>query len=319
MDYLHRYRVVKALGSGASGTVFMVQHCAPKEGDEAFYVLKQVILCHDVKNPGQYQYRLLSVMNEIQNLKIVNHAPEMRDHFVHMFGHQSGNVKIQQDEKGNFYFQQTPPEVLVIHILLKYYPDGDLFSQVEMESLTTRDKLNIYYQLMGIVHYLYHVVGMVHRDIKPENILVEKSASGFHVVLADFGGSQLRNAESSFAMGSDHYIDPEIVLGRNVTLGSELWSCHVLFYVLFVGDYPYKMKSVNGRWFPEQVKNIFYDYRFNPATKEICYYRKRLAIPADVPDHIRRYLREALHPHPKRRFSWEEVVEWIRLAAQIKC
>lgn len=137
----------------------------------------------------------------------------------------------------------------------------------------------IMYQLISGVAYL-HRQSIIHRDIKPENILINTHFSGaaektpsrenindicpdevdFDVRLADFGLAKLvleydvRNTPC----GTSFYIAPEILRGieeqgsrplctnSSVVKSIDVWSCGVVFYILFCGEPPFTSKALRS-------------------------------------------------------------------------
>ena len=78
----------------------------------------------------------------------------------------------------------------------------------------------------------------MHRDVKPCNILV--STSG-HVKLCDFGVSTLLvDSIAKTYVGTNAYMAPERVVGRDYTVYSDVWSFGLSLLELAIGEFPYQ-------------------------------------------------------------------------------
>lgn len=89
-----------------------------------------------------------------------------------------------------------------------------------------------------------HANGIVHRDIKPENILIDKNGN---VKLTDFGISKTMENDNfnreNVGIGSVYYISPEQASGGRIDLRSDLYSLGVVMYQLLCGRVPFDADS----------------------------------------------------------------------------
>jgi serine/threonine protein kinase/tetratricopeptide (TPR) repeat protein len=86
-----------------------------------------------------------------------------------------------------------------------------------------------------------HTSGIIHRDLKLENILLTSE----HVVkLMDFGLARLnegpRLTEAGTVMGTILYMAPELLMGEEASVQSDLYALGVMFYELASGHPPFK-------------------------------------------------------------------------------
>ena len=95
-----------------------------------------------------------------------------------------------------------------------------------------------------------HAIGIVHRDLKPENLFLHQREDGTTVVkLLDFGISKLLNASATSAGGMTHtgevmgtplYMSPEQCQNTHLVTGkSDIYSLGVLLYEMVSGDTPF--------------------------------------------------------------------------------
>lgn len=91
-----------------------------------------------------------------------------------------------------------------------------------------------------------HARGIVHRDLKPENILTTRD--GF-IKVADFGLARICGGtvvtRVGHLVGTPAYMAPEYLLGQEPDCRSDLYSLGVILYEMFTGKMPYQAETVN--------------------------------------------------------------------------
>ncbi|KAI9279065.1 kinase-like domain-containing protein [Sporodiniella umbellata] len=137
-------------------------------------------------------------------------------------------------------------EVEHFHLVMEYFPEGDLYGLIVNSKRLSEDHTRIVFsQLFSAINFL-HQAGVVHRDIKPENILMVSKAK-LQVKICDFGLATLhqnkRNLLQSYC-GSPSYVAPEIISLQGATergYGNEcdLWSLGVVLFVCLCGHPPF--------------------------------------------------------------------------------
>ncbi|MFN7923680.1 MAG: protein kinase [Bryobacteraceae bacterium] len=135
------------------------------------------------------------------------------------------------------------------YLVMEYVDGGipiDIFCDGRKLNVTQR--LGLFQTVCDAVQYAHRNL-IVHRDLKPANILVTADGA---VKLLDFGiakllasgdtGDQGRLTEDSAPMTPD-YASPEQVRGDAITTVSDVYALGVLLYRLVTGRAPYKLQQ----------------------------------------------------------------------------
>jgi serine/threonine protein kinase len=185
-----KYQVLKTLGEGFGGSVFLVE----KEGVKA--ALKQLHMRsdHACLTPTEI---LDNFKQEFSTLKKLNHPHILR---ILDFGY---------EPKEQFYYFTT-----------EYIEGQDIFDATRSLSYDQIEELFV--QTLRALSYL-HSQGIYHFDIKPQNILVGKNEQGTPFAkLIDFGLTALE--KKGILAGSPGYLSPEAILDEGRDGRSDSYS-----------------------------------------------------------------------------------------------
>jgi CheY-like chemotaxis protein/tRNA A-37 threonylcarbamoyl transferase component Bud32 len=163
-----------------------------------------------------------------------------------------------------------------------------------VEELIRKDKkippiiaLRIVLQVATALQSLEEDHHLVHRDIKPSNILVTPHGL---VKLVDFGIAKLSNHHLTtvgIILGTPYYLSPEQILGKEITIQSDIYSLGATFYHMITGEHPFQGSD---------VYNIIHQ-RLNKDPKDPRTYTK------DIPEVISNLILRMMDRKPNRRFD----------------
>ncbi|MBI3865900.1 MAG: serine/threonine protein kinase [Planctomycetia bacterium] len=146
------------------------------------------------------------------------------------------------------------PNILKYHELFvkkkQAYFTMDLFPAPSLKTQLFSDMRGVHMRLKRMVELVamalehIHEKGWLHRDLKPDNILMNKSAE---VRLIDFSlASKAAGALSkmlhrkSTVQGTRTYMAPEQILGKSLTVQTDIYNFGVTLFELLTGQPPFK-------------------------------------------------------------------------------
>ena len=135
----------------------------------------------------------------------------------------------------------------VLYLAFECVEGCDLAQRLEVDPpLTLREAIHFVRQAAEGLDYA-HRQGVVHRDIKPSNLLI--SAATGTIKVSDFGIAKLKDQTSDLTMtgsvvGSPHYLSPEQIRGDELDGRSDIFSLGVLFYEVLSRRRPFQGETL---------------------------------------------------------------------------
>jgi eukaryotic-like serine/threonine-protein kinase len=223
-----RYKVIKLLGEGGMGQVYLAEHSAI-EKRMALKVLRAEY-AHKGEIVTRFQQEAISASR-------IKH-PNVLDVFD--FG---------QLENGCFY------------LAMEFLEGNDLADELQRSRVLTPPRvLPIAMQICRALSAA-HAKGVVHRDMKPENIFLQRTGDGEEIVkIVDFGIAQLKPSNAEVAAQSTHrrltrtgmifgtpeYMAPEQASGKHADLRCDVYAVGIILFELFTGTVPFTGETFLG-------------------------------------------------------------------------
>lgn len=205
---LDRYQIVRKVGRGGYGAVYLVEDAAV--GEQVILKILNPQLSFD-ENARQRFVRELKLTRRITHPNIIR----LYD-FLDLGGAHA--------------------------VSMEYFPGEDLGQILAREvRLSWERGLRIMWQVCdGLA--VAHGIGIVHRDLKPANLLI---GDGDTLKILDFGlATPIQNPESRLTksgllIGTPEYMAPEQIAGEKVDARVDIYAIGIMLYEMFSGMKPY--------------------------------------------------------------------------------
>jgi hypothetical protein len=207
-----KYRILRTLGKGGCGTVFVAWHEALQK-EVALKVLSDV-------NPESTE--LMRFKQEANALTACHHPSIVK---IHAFG---------LTEDGRPYF------------VMDYIDGISLAAEIKKNGpLTPKRFALIFDQLLSALEHA-HDAGLIHRDIKPSNIMLTNHGGIEQATLIDFGLTRalerdVKLTATNKLIGTPHYMSPEQCTGSAaVDQRSDIYSLGCTMLEAATGKLPFE-------------------------------------------------------------------------------
>lgn len=202
----NRYEIVKRLGMGGMGSVYLAKDQILEGNQVALKVLHSE-LCRDNDLAKRF-------LREVQLMHSVNHPNVVRTYDV------------GRDNE-------------MIYFTMEFVSGTPLDEFAHVNSLDLKTIVQISMQICAALQAI-HSSEIIHRDLKPANILVLDDMS---IKLTDFGVARPKGSnltQHNEIIGSVEYMAPEVWLGKGMTPAIDFYSLGVIMYELVTGEVPFK-------------------------------------------------------------------------------
>jgi eukaryotic-like serine/threonine-protein kinase len=217
-----RYRIVKLLGQGGFGAVYLADHVSL----ERRFAIKA--LMQSLESDATFVQRF---EREAKLTSGLDHP-----HIVQV-------LDFGQDDRVGHYF------------VMEYMEGEDLSDRIErVKRIGSVEAVRIMRQVVDAFTYA-HGKGVIHRDVKSPNIfLVNSESRQDHVKVLDFGIARISEASeeagntrltrTGSVMGSPPYMAPEQALSEETDHRTDIYSLGIVLYEMVTGRLPFTATSV---------------------------------------------------------------------------
>jgi serine/threonine protein kinase len=227
-EYIAHYRILRRLGKGGMGEVFLGEDTKQHGRKVALKVLPRELT--------QSESRLRRFKQEARAILALNHPNILT---VFEIGEAAGS-----------------------HYIATEYIQGETLRQCLWRGPMKLDETLGAGIQVAMALEAAHAAGIVHRDIKPENIMLrqDKFVRDRFVKVLDFGIAKLTDRDSTNTdpeavtipisetnpgaiMGTTGYMSPEQAQGESIDERSDIFSLGVVLYEMVAGQPPFKGKT----------------------------------------------------------------------------
>lgn len=205
------YEVVKLLGEGAYGRVFL----AKRKSDGTVVALKAI--AREAISSDEFQREV----NALQVLSANGGHPHVCQlHDLHDDGHK-------------FYY-----------LSLELISGGELFEHLIRNGPYSEAQAAVFLRQFAEAMSFMHTNGVVHADLKPENLMLSSEQDeNAQLKVVDFGCAVIKSQQESSGgeiMGTTAYWSPEMLeKGTRPTEASDMWAIGCILYILVTGCHPF--------------------------------------------------------------------------------
>ena len=215
-----RYHVVKKLGEGGMGQVYLAEHV--KMGRRSAIKVMNPSMVHDPDAVARFN-------REAANASRINHP----------------NVCAIYD------FGETPDGL--IYLAMEFIEGEPLTDVLERDGALPLPRATAIFLQTAEALQAAHDLGIVHRDLKPDNIMLTgRKGGGDTVKVVDFGiakavgGDQAgqKVTKTGLVVGTPEFMSPEQLSGDPLDGRSDLYSLALVFFRTLTGGLPFQATSV---------------------------------------------------------------------------
>jgi serine/threonine-protein kinase len=215
-----RYHVVKKLGEGGMGQVYLAEHV--KMGRRSAIKVMNPSMVHDPDAVARFN-------REASNASRITHP----------------NVCAIYD------FGETPDGL--IYLAMEFIEGEPLTDLLEREGALPVPRAAAIFLQTADALQAAHDLGIVHRDLKPDNIMLSRRKGGGDTVkVVDFGiakavgGNEAgqKVTKTGLVVGTPEFMSPEQLSGDTLDGRSDLYSLALVFFRMLSGKLPFEATSV---------------------------------------------------------------------------
>jgi eukaryotic-like serine/threonine-protein kinase len=215
-----RYHVIKKLGEGGMGQVYLAEHV--KMGRRSAIKVMSPAMIHDPDAIARFN-------REASNASRITHP----------------NVCAVYD------FGETPDGL--IYLAMEFVEGVPLTDLIEQEGALPLARATAIFKQTADALQAAHDLGIVHRDLKPDNIMVARGRDGSDLVkVVDFGIAKAvggdetgqKVTKTGLVVGTPEFMSPEQLSGDKVDGRSDLYALALVYFRMLTGQLPFQADSV---------------------------------------------------------------------------
>ena len=277
------YQIIKELGEGAFGSVYLVQ----KENTNDLYALK------------------------VLNKEFLTKTEKTEEPIIER------NILVLCNHPSIIKLISTFQSKHKLYFVLEYAENKDLNNLLQkMQFLSNNTAQQIIAELVNVIEYLHIKMNISHNDLKPGNIMLDQN---YHIKLIDFSTAKIHgkifdksigkfinsdNFVSKEILGTIEYMSPEML---NHTIEdyrtNDIWALGVIIYIIYNGKNPFKGK--NDYLTSNNIKSGNFSFKDNNTPEEV----KDLINNIFVLDTHKRYNIEQIKKHNYfKDINWDNLL-----------
>ena len=239
-----RYRLLRVLGEGGMGIVYLAQQQEPVKREVALKVIK----------PGMDSKRVIARFEaEQQALALMEHPHVARVHDAGL------------TPSGRPYF------------VMEHVKGVPITEYCDKHRLTVEERLRLFLHVCEAIQHA-HQKGIIHRDIKPSNILVTIEDEEATPKVIDFGVARAisqsltertLHTQQGQLVGTPEYMSPEQVdlSNQDIDTRTDIYSLGILLYELIAGILPFDPQTLREHGIDGARKIICEEDPQTPSTR----------------------------------------------------
>ena len=241
--FIGPYRLVKLLGEGGMGQVWLAEQTVPVKRRVALKLIKG----------GRYDESVIQRFEaERQSLAIMDHPAIAK-----------------------VFDAGTTPDGQPFFVM-EFVPGSPITNYCDEKRLNTRERLELFIKVCDGVHHA-HQKAIIHRDLKPGNIMVTELDGKAAPHIIDFGIAKAteKQVESGtlvtqvgMLVGTPGYMAPEQTdSSQDIDTRADVYALGVILYEILTGSLPFDLKQWQKQPLHEVLRQIREDDPPRPSAK----------------------------------------------------
>lgn len=216
-----RFLLVRRLGAGGGGVVFLARQDEPLVREVAVKILRNTLDDAELRWRFEIERQAISRMNHPGIARVLD-------------------AGLTADDRP--------------WLAMEFVPGEPIDAWCDARRLPPEQRAKLVAEVCDAVHHA-HQKGVIHRDLKPNNILVAENPGGSpRPWIIDFGIARLTDGDPARTVAGRHpgtpaYMSPEQILGdpAGIDARTDIFSLGVILYELLAGGSPFRQPAARQR------------------------------------------------------------------------